>query len=96
MKKSNGIAWTEELERELCTPEEIAENNVAAQLICSLIDARHNKGLSQRELEALSGVRQSTIARIERGNISPTVETLARLLAPLGMTLSIRPISTSD
>lgn len=37
---SNGVKWTPELERELCTPEEILENKLQVKLICSLIDAR--------------------------------------------------------
>ena len=89
---SNGIELTEELEKEFCTPEEIAENNFQAQLICALVEARQKKGISQRDLEALSGITQSAIARVERGNISPTVSTLSRLLYPLGKKLVIAPI----
>ena len=60
----NGVKWTADLEKALCSPEEIAENNLQAQLICALIEARKEKGISQRDLEAISGIRQSTIARI--------------------------------
>ena len=42
--------------------------------------ARRRAGLSQRELARRSGVPQSSISRIERGQISPTVDTLERLL----------------
>ena len=90
---NNGVKWTADLENELCTPEEIAENNLQAQLICALVDARHEKGISQRDLESISGIKQSTIARIERGAINPTIDPLTRLLTPLGITLTIQPIA---
>ena len=90
----NGIEWTDELERELYTPEEIEENNLQARLMCELISARQERGISQRELEALSGVTQSAIARLEGGAASPTLDTLFKILVPLGKTLAIVPIPT--
>ena len=37
--------------------------------------------MSARDLAAASGVSPSTVTRIERGEINPTVATLERLLA---------------
>ena len=59
-----GIVWNEALEKELFTPQEIEENEMQAQLICELVEARQAQGYSQRELEALTGVKQSAIARL--------------------------------
>ena len=59
-----GIEWNEALEKELFTPQEIEENEMQAQLICELVEARQAQGYSQRELEALTGVKQSAIARL--------------------------------
>ena len=42
--------------------------------------ARTNAGLSQRALAQRAGTAQSAIARIERGQTSPTWSTLERLL----------------
>jgi transcriptional regulator with XRE-family HTH domain len=42
--------------------------------------ARRRAGLSQRDLAGKAGVPQSSISRIERSQISPTVDTLERLL----------------
>ena len=92
----NGIEWTAALEKELYTPEEIEENNLQAKFICELINARQAHGVSQRELEALSGVTQSAIARMERGISSPTLDTLFKILIPLGKTLAIVPLSPKD
>jgi len=89
----NGIKWTPALEKELYTAAEIEENNLQAKLLCALIDARQKKGISQRELEALSGISQTSIARIESGATNnPTLETLFKLLTPLGMTMKIVPL----
>ena len=91
---NNGVEWTEALEKKLYTPEEIEENNLQAKLICELIEARQANGISQRDLEELSGVTQSAIARLEKGASSPTLDTLFKVLVPLGKTLAIVPIST--
>ena len=86
------VAWNEALENEMFSPMEIEENNMQAKLICELIEARQAQGYSQRELEALTGVKQSAIARMEKGTSSPTLDTLFKLLVPLGKTLAIVPI----
>jgi transcriptional regulator with XRE-family HTH domain len=49
--------------------------------------ARRRSGLSQRELAGRTGVPQPSISKIERGLISPTVDTLERLLRACGMEL---------
>lgn len=90
----NGIEWTEALEKELYTPVEIEENNLQAKLICALIDARQAEGISQRDLEELSGITQSAIARLEKGKSSPTLDTLFKVLVPLGKTLEIVPLNS--
>lgn len=85
--------WDAQLEEEMYTPEEIAQNNLTAKIMCELIAARKEKGLTQKELEQLSGVKQPAIARMERGLSSPTIDTLAKLLAPLGKTIEIVPLN---
>lgn len=51
--------------------------------------ARRRAGLSQRELARRAGVPQSSISRIERGLVSPTVDTLERLVRACGMELEV-------
>ena len=82
-----GRTW-EEFEREHFTPEEIAES----ELRVALIKARQEKGLSQKQLEELSGVKQPVIARLEKGQTSPYISTLLKVLVPLGKTLAIVPL----
>lgn len=86
-----GRSW-EDLQKELFTEEEIAHSNLRVALIGELIEARHKQGISQKKLEELSGVRQQVIARMERGNTSPQIETVLKVLAPLGKTLAVVPL----
>lgn len=79
----------EDVRKEIYTPEEIAESDLRVAIIGELIKARKAKGLSQRELEELSGVKQPIIARMENGSTTPNLSTLLKVLAPLGKTLYI-------
>ena len=85
---SVGRTWAD-VRKELLTPEEIAESDLRVALIGELIKARKERGLSQRELEALSGVIQPVIARMENGSTVPNLNTILKVLAPLGKTLYI-------
>ena len=86
-----GRSW-DEVEKELFTPEEIAESDLRVALIGELIKARQEKGISQKKLEELSGVKQPVIARMEKGITSPQLDTIIKVLAPLGKTLAIVPL----
>ena len=61
-----GISW-EEFEKEYFTPEEIAASDLRVAIIGELIKARREKGLTQKELENITGIKQPVIARIEKG-----------------------------
>lgn len=85
-----GHSW-DEVRREIFTPEEIAECDMRVAVISELIKARNEKGISQRQLEELSGVKQPVIARLERGTTVPRIDTVFKLLYALGLELHIRP-----
>lgn len=86
-----GRSW-DEVRAEIFTKEEIAESDLRVNLIGEIIKARKEKGLSQKELEKLSGVKQPIIARLEKGTTTPQVDTVLKVLAPLGKTLAIVPL----
>lgn len=50
---------------------------------------REAYGLTQHEVALRSGTTQAAVSRLERGEISPTVSTLERLLAGLGEELEL-------
>ncbi|HHF6934821.1 TPA: helix-turn-helix domain-containing protein [Haemophilus influenzae] len=90
-----GSNWNE-FEQQIFNEEEIRESNLRVALIKELITSRQQLGVSQKQLETLSGVKQPMIARIEKGQTNPQLETLLKLLAPLGKTLSIVPLRVKN
>jgi predicted transcriptional regulator len=83
--------WSE-VRKELYTEDEIRESDLRVAIISELIRARNDNKISQRELEDLSGVKQPVISRLEAGNTNPQLDTVLKLLAPLGKTLAVVPL----
>ena len=67
---------------------DIEEMEALAALISAIIERRTALGLSQRELAAICGLPQSSVARIEACTVKPNVETMLKIMKPLGLTLS--------
>ena len=95
-----GVVWNDELDLSAdglyeqghpCQPPEDIEKHKQL-LIETLVMARKNAKLSQKQLEILSGVAQPCIARMETGTTDPQLTTLLKILEPLGLTLSITNI----
>ncbi len=61
----------------------------AAELIR---DARRRHGIDQRSLARRAATSQTHISRIERGEVSPGVETIERLLAVMGERLELHAV----
>lgn len=60
-------------------------------IIGKLIEARESKGISQKQLADMCGMKQSVIARLEQMNATPQLNTLVKILKPLGYRLDIVP-----
>jgi transcriptional regulator with XRE-family HTH domain len=65
----------------------------AAELVRS---ARTRAGLSQRQLALRAGVSQPAVARLESGRHTPSLTTLARLLAACGERLVLDSVPVDD
>ena len=76
------------------TPAEREKINFEIELIGKMVEAREEKGLSQRELAQISGVKQPAIARLESMKTIPQIDTLFKILNPLGYTISIVPLNS--
>lgn len=86
------VTWND-VEKSLnFTPEEEAAIQLEVDLIQATIDAREKSNLSQRDLSKICGLKQPVIARIESRARSPKVETLLKMLLPMGYTLKVMPI----
>ncbi|MBR5789182.1 MAG: helix-turn-helix transcriptional regulator [Lachnospiraceae bacterium] len=72
--------------------EELEAVKLESELIETIVDARKRQNMSQRDLSDISKVKQPVIARIERRHSSPQVDTLLKLLVPLGSTIKIVPL----
>lgn len=83
-----GRSWSE-VREQILTQEERAASNLRVAMMVELAAARAEKGISQKTLEAMSGVKQPVIARMEKGYTSPQLDTVLKVLAPLGKTLYI-------
>jgi transcriptional regulator with XRE-family HTH domain len=67
----------------------MAEGGVLAKEVFgpALRDARIERGMSQADLSARSGLPKPTISRYENGHVLPSIPTLVRLAAAM----SLRP-----
>jgi transcriptional regulator with XRE-family HTH domain len=54
-----------------------------------LREARVERGLDQADLARRAGTTQAYVSRIERGVVSPSLETLGRLLHAMGLRLRL-------
>jgi predicted transcriptional regulator len=70
---------------------EIAEMRLKAEIVDKLLQARKGKGITQHELENISGVSRPLISRIEKGHVDPQLTTILKILKPLGFTLAVVP-----
>lgn len=59
-------------------------------------EARLRHGIDQAELARRVGTAQPAISRLERDAVSPTLETLNRLLEAMGETLSLRALNLNS
>lgn len=65
------------------------------RVISGVVEARHDAGLSQAKLASAAGVKQPVVARLETSVNSPRLDTLLKVLTPLGKTLKVVELSTT-
>ena len=82
-----------ELKKELLANKEVAKEyeklSPRYRIISELIAARLKKGLTQRQLADKIGTTQSAIARLESGNINPSIGFLNKAASVMGYKLKI-------
>ena len=62
------------------------------ELIWEIIKIRKSLNLTQEELAKICGLRYQDIARSESFKTNPQIDTILKVLLPLGKTLAIVPI----
>ena len=73
------------------SPADRAKIEFEVELIGKLIEAREAKGLTQKQLAEAAGVKQSAVARLETLKATPQIDTLLKVLTPMGYKLAIVP-----
>ena len=68
---------------------DMEETEALADIITAVIKQRNALGLSQRELAQMCGMPQSSVARIESLRATPNVDTLLKIMQPLGLKLTV-------
>ena len=70
--------------------------NKIATIIGDLITARNQKGLTQKELAEIAGVKQSAIARMESMRVIPRLDTILNIAYSLGVDIGISKNENSN
>ena len=60
-------------------------------IIGKMIIRREELGMSQRDLAKKCRITQSALARLESCRTTPQLDTMLKVLKPLGLTLSVTP-----
>lgn len=60
----------------------------------AMIDARKASGLTQKQLSERTGIAQADISKLESGNANPSLKTLQRLAAGMGMKVKVEFLPT--
>ena len=58
-------------------------------IVQAMIDARKISGMTQKELSDKTGIAQGDISKLENGSANPSIKTLQRLAAGMGMKLKL-------
>lgn len=68
---------------------DMEEVEALSQIVKAMVEQRNALGLSQRELAALCGIPQSSVARIESFKTVPNLDTLLKIFQQLGLKRSV-------
>ena len=71
------------------SPEEEEMISLEKSLINAIVEAREENGLTQKQLSDLCGIKQPVIARLESAIHSPQINSIIKILKPLGYTLAV-------
>jgi DNA-binding XRE family transcriptional regulator len=67
------------------------------QIMKAILEGRTENKMTQEQLAAVTGINQENISRLENGTANPSLRTLKRLAAGMGMQLKLDfvPISST-
>ena len=59
------------------------------QIVRAIIEGREERHLTQNQLASATGIHQTNISKLESGTANPSLRTLKRLAAGMGMRLKL-------
>lgn len=63
-------------------------------IIKAILEARKASGMTQKDLADKTGIAQGDISKLENGSANPSLKTLQRLAAGMGMRLKVEFVPT--
>jgi transcriptional regulator with XRE-family HTH domain len=60
------------------------------EIIETIVNTRKSKGLSQKQLAEMTGLKQPAIARIENNTNSPQLDTIIKIADALGLKITLK------
>lgn len=73
---------------------DIEEVEAIASIVGAVIKQRNELGITQRDLATICGIPQSSVARIESFRTIPNLDTLIKIMQPLGLKLTVAQSDT--
>lgn len=90
----------DDLRKELLSDPEVKAEYDALEpeyaIIRAMIAARMKVGLTQKELSERTGIAQSDISKFETGNGNPSLKTVQRLAAGMGMKVRLEFVPVNE
>lgn len=71
---------------------DLEEVEELSKIVKAMVEQRNALGLSQRELAAMCGIPQSSVARIESFKTIPNLDTLLKIFQQLGLKLNVTAV----
>ena len=68
---------------------DMEEVEAIASIIGAVIQQRNELGITQRDLAVICNIPQSSVARIESFRTTPNLDTLIKIMRPLGLKLIV-------
>ena len=65
------------------------------QIMHAIIEERGENGITQKQLADITDITQADISRLENGTANPSLKTLKRLAAGMGMALKLEFVPTN-
>ncbi len=70
----------------------LSEIDLKVELLGKILEIRKEKGLTQAEFAKLCNIKQEYLVRLEKSKTAPQIDTLLKILIPLGYKLDIVPL----